>query len=40
VAIGKTRKRHAIENLLTGKRFEADPNARETPLVHIEAHAR
>jgi len=39
VAISKTRKRHAIENLLTGSRFEADPNARETPLVHIEAHA-
>jgi hypothetical protein len=39
VAIGKTRKCHAVENLLTGSRFETDPNAREAPLVHIEAHA-
>ena len=39
VAIGKTRKRNAIENLLTGKRFEADPNAREARVLHIKADA-
>ena len=39
VAVRETRKCHPAQDLLTGSRLDTDPNARETPLLHIKAHA-